>query len=318
MHATRSIRAALFLAAALALACGPALAQNKVRFAYLKTINIIPFFYANQKGYFKAEGVDLELIAVQGGPAAAAAIASGSADVAYAAPTVVITARAQQQPFRYVIGLDWERTPDRLYDIMLASKRSGVKSFKDLVGKTVLMNAPGSLTEMAWRDWLAKSGMKWSDVKVLVNPFPQNQAMLELGTADAVAGAEPFIASMKRSKVEPVILGRGFLAEETRRYAIDGIFASDTWAAANGKTIAAMKRALAKGVSDLKSDRTLMRKIMIDEYKLKPEVVDSITVPVDPHLDLEAQDLVPVLEAMERTGMVKPGLSASDLVVGGK
>ena len=303
------------LAAALSLASiGTAHAQDKVKFAYLKTLNIIPFYYALDKGLFKAEGVDLELIPVQNGPAAAAAVVSGSAHLGDAAPTPIIVARSQNQPFKFVIGLDAESTPGKLYDTMIASKRSGAKTFKDLIGKTVLMNAPGGLCDLAWQDWLAKNQIAANQVKFLVAPFPQYQAMLELGTADAACSAEPFTSGIKQSKVEPVVLASGFLAEEKQRYMIEGVFATEAWAAQNKKTIAAVKRALARAVGELKGNKDALRKILTDEYRLPPALAESLKLNLDPPLDIDPKDLQPILAAMEKYGMVKRGISAADLV----
>ena len=89
--------------AGLATMLAPPLAAQaqdapKVRFAYLKTLDLMPFFYGVQKGYFKEAGVDIELIAVPGGPAVGAAVASGSADIGYAAPTPIMIARRTITP----------------------------------------------------------------------------------------------------------------------------------------------------------------------------------------------------------------------------
>lgn len=310
----RTVRNGLLLTALSVGLVANALAQEKVRFAYLKTTNIIPFYYASQKGYFKAEGVDLELIPVQNGPAAAAAVVSGSAQLGDAAPTPIIVARSQNQPFKFVIGVDWERTPDKLYDILIASKRSGVKSIKELAGKTVLMNAPGSLCELAWHEWLGKNGMTIKDVKMLVTPFPQYQAMLELGTADAACSAEPFTTAIKLSKVEPVVLGRGFIAEEKQRYLIEGLFATDAWIEKNKKTIASIKKALTRALTELRSDKKALAAILKSEYRLPPPVAEAMPIDLNPQLDVDPADLEPMLAGMLKYGMVKPGLTAADLV----
>jgi len=258
--------------------------------------------------------VDLELVPVQGGPAAAAAVASGSAQIGYAAPTPIIIARDQNQPYRFIIGLQWERTPDTLWGPMIASERSGIKSFEDVAGKTILTGPPGGLCELAWRDWLARNNVAWTSVKVLTNPFPQHQAALEVGNADASCTPDPFFTSIKASKVKPVLLGMGYLAEEKRRYLIDGVFATDAWIAANGKTIAAIKRAVSRAVKDLNNDKPLVRKILIDEFKLPAAVADTMKLDYDPDPRLDLADIVPVVEALKRHGMIKPGLKPTDVV----
>ncbi|MER8421045.1 ABC transporter substrate-binding protein [Mesorhizobium sp. M1329] len=49
----------------------------KVRMAYLLADAMLPVIYALDEGYCAEAGIDLELIAVQGGPASMGAIASG-------------------------------------------------------------------------------------------------------------------------------------------------------------------------------------------------------------------------------------------------
>ncbi len=302
-------------AAALVAALAPhAVAQEKVKFAYLKTTTMVPFFFAEQKGYFKAEGIDMEMIPVQGGPAAAAAVASGTAQIGYSAPTPIIIARDQNQPYRFIFALQWERSPDQLWGPIIASERSGIKSFKDVAGKTILTGPPGGLCELAWRDWLAKNNIAWSAVKVMTNPFPQHQATLEVGNADASCTPDPFYTSIKGSKVNPVLLGMGYLAEEKRRYMIDGVFATDTWIASNPKTIAAIKRAVGKATRELNGDKSIIRKILIDEFRLPAAVADTMKSDYEPELRMDAAELLPILEALKRHGMVKPGLAVTDVV----
>lgn len=314
MKLQRIALASVVAAVLVGVAC-PAARAETVKFAYLKTTSMVPFFYAEQKGYFKAEGVDLELVPVQGGPAVAAAVASGSAQIGYAAPTPIIIARDQNQPYRFIFGLQWERTPDQLWGALLASERSGIKSFKDVAGKTILAGPPGGLCELAWRDWLAKNGVAWSSVKVLTNPFPQHQAMLEVGNADASCTPDPFFTSIKHSKVKPVVLGMGYLAEEKRRYMIDGVFSTDAWIGANGQAIDAIRRAVARATRELNGNKEIVRKILVDDFRLPPAVADNLKVDYDPELRSNPADLVPIMEALKRYGMIKPGLGVSDVMI---
>ena len=163
----------------------PAAAQTKVRFAYVKTLEVLPFFYAAKKGYFKDVGLDIEMIAVPGGPAVGAAIASGSADFGFAALSPVLIAREQGQPFKFFMSLEYEQTPGRLWGTIMASAKSGIKSIKDLAAKNIVLGVPGGLCELSIHDWMDKAGLAYSQARILNNPFPQMPAMLELGTADA-------------------------------------------------------------------------------------------------------------------------------------
>lgn len=64
---TTRLAAAIVALAAFVQAPASAADLSKVRFAYLKTLELMPFFYGQEKGYFKDAGIDLELIAVPGG-----------------------------------------------------------------------------------------------------------------------------------------------------------------------------------------------------------------------------------------------------------
>lgn len=315
MKLVKAFLQGISLAAACAVLSTTAHAQEEVKLAYLKTLSSIPFYYAQEMGYFKDEGIDLELMLVQTGPAAASAVASGAADLGYAAAQIPIAARAQKLPFKLVVGLEWEQIPGHLVDTLLASKRSGVKSIKDLVGKTILMNAPGGACELRWHEWLTHNGIRWDQVKVLTAPYPQTQAMLELGTADAACGLEPFTTAIKQSRVEPVVIAEGMLVDQSKRYLIDGLFATDTWAQQNGPTIAALKRALAKSSAELKKKPEKVQEILVSEYRLPAEVAKSVEISLEPALDLQASDIQPIVDAMEKYHMLEPGLKVADLIV---
>jgi NitT/TauT family transport system substrate-binding protein len=310
------------LAAAIGLsalfAAGMAQAQQKVRFAYLKSTTLIPFFLALEKGYFKAEGLEIEMIAVPGGPAVAAAIAGGSADIGYAAPTPIAIAREQGQKYRFFIGLEREHFPKELWGTILASEKSGVTKLADLAGKKVMLGPPGGLCELAVRDWLAKAGLKWEQIQALRNPFPQMIAGLEVGNADAACIIEPFTTAAMSSKANPKVLARGYLAESPEPYTVDGIFAREEWIAGNPKAIEGIIKALTKAWNEVASNRPLLVKILNEEFRFPTALVDRVKIDFNARVGIRAKDIEPIIKKMITHGMLKPNFVASDLVHEGK
>ena len=310
----RSIARALLCLGALTMSQSTAHAQQKLRFAYLKSTTLLPFFLADQKGYFKEEGLELEFIAVAGGPAVAAAISGGSADIGYAAPTPIAIAREQGQPYRFFIGLEREKFPTNLWGHIIASERSGVKSLTDLAGKTIILGAPGGLCELAVREWVAKGGAKWTDIKPLFQPFPQMQAALEVGNADVACIIEPFYTAAMASKANPVRLASGYLAEHPKPYAVDGIFAKEDWIAANAKAIEGIKRAVLKAGAELAKDPVAVAAILKDEFRFPPALVAKIRTDYGTTVGITAEDFEPIITQMKVHGMLKSGITAADLV----
>ena len=293
-------------------------AAEKVRFAYLKTVSLLPFFYATQQGYFTAEGIDMDLIAVPGGPAVGAAIASGSADIGYAAPPPVMIAREQGQPFRFFMALEYEKTPERLWGYIVASKKSGIQTLKEAVGKSVALGPPGGLCELGMRDWLAKAGVAYKDIKPLNNPFPQMPAMLEIGTADIACIADPFASAALNAKSPAKLLDRGYLAAYPQTYRIEGLFANETWITAHPKEIAGIKKGFIRAASELKSNVPLVKKLLVDEYKLPPSLIDDKML--DRILEIEpvASEFQPLADKMYSYGMLSKPLKAEDIIATAK
>jgi ABC-type nitrate/sulfonate/bicarbonate transport system substrate-binding protein len=289
-------------------------AQQKIRFAFIKSTTLIPLFFAQEKGYLKAEGLDVEMISVPGGPAVIAAMAGGSADIGYAAITPVAIARDQGQPYKFFVGLEQEHHPKLLWGSIIASEKSGVKTMADVKGKKVMVAAPGGLCELATREWLASAGLKWTDIQPLHNPPPQMQAALEVGNADVACIFEPFFTAAMASKANPVVLAQGYLARHPDAYTVDGLFASDKWIAENGKAIDGIKRATLKAWAELAKDPALVKKILADEFRFPQSLVDKLRLDYVAQIGIEAKMVQPIVDALVKHGMVKPAFKTSDIV----
>ena len=315
MRKIAGLLGAVALAGASAATSLPAAAElAKVRFAYLKTLELMPFFYGQEKGYFKDAGVDLEMIAVPGGPAVGAAIASGSADIGYSALTPMMIAREQGQPFKFFMSMEYEQTPDRLWGYMIATERSGIKSMKDLAGKTIAVGVPGGLCELAARDWMASAGVAYDPAKALNNPFPQMPAMLDLGTADAACIVEPFATAALAGKSKPIVLGRGYLANVTQPYRIAGLFASESWIKAHPREVEALMKAYTRGATELKSNAPLVKEIMLKEYRFPPDLVEKLKTDFALDLAPKASDYKIIIDKMEKYGMLKKPMKPEEAI----
>ena len=313
---THAFAAALALTATLA-ACPSSWADNvKVRFAYLEADSMLPALYANDKGYFKAAGVDAEFIAVQGGPAAVAAVASGDADIGYAAPVPPINARLHDVPVKMFLQLGQEVDPDKKFVWLVASKASKITSVQGVKGKKIGFNANGGLCELAWRDHLAAVGVKFEDVSPVVLPFPQQEAALEQGGIDATCTVNPFYSSMQtNANVGAVTIAAGTLADLKKPLMNDALFAKDAWLAANGPTAAKVAQVMDKARRELLGDRKAMEAAAVKYLELTPEAAKTFNLPiVNPEMTLTAGDVQRILDAMIKTGMQKGPLNGADFV----
>src|SRR3954471_1504302 len=134
--------ALLFLASACAREKDPAVIQMAVggqtQFIYL------PLTLADQLGYFKDEGLSVNISDLRGGSEALAAMMGGSVDMVTGFYEHTIRAAAQGK--RLVMVALFDRYPGLV--LMVGKPHfDQVHSIKDLIGKPVGVTAPGSSTD---------------------------------------------------------------------------------------------------------------------------------------------------------------------------
>ena len=318
-HLARTVR---FAAAFGLLLAGPAApraaAQQTVRLAYLRTLAIIPVLDVEQMGYLDKEGLKLYLITLNNGPAVVSAVVGGSADIGFAANLPVISAVAQHQPIRAFLTDDFERWPVTIGGHMIASARSGVKTLEGLKGKTVASNATNGGCDLMIRDHIRAAGIPADSMRMVVIPFPQMKAALELGTVDAVCTIDPFYqAIMDSPQIKPTVLAEGMLADlkQIGTLAITAYFAREDWLAKNQQPAAGFMRALMAANKDLTAHPEKYHQMIVKEFNLPPALVDRIAVALNTtSMVAEAKDYQPPIDALVRNGMMTKPVPPEDVI----
>ncbi|MDB5571947.1 MAG: aliphatic sulfonates transporter [Hyphomicrobiales bacterium] len=96
-------------------------------------------------GFFKEAGLDIEILYTQGGAQTVQAVLAGSVDLAMQGGILgLVGAFVKNAPLR-IVAPAMTGTPDAFW---YARTDSGIKSFKDVDGKTVAFSAPGSSTNL--------------------------------------------------------------------------------------------------------------------------------------------------------------------------
>lgn len=285
----------------------------------LRTIQFVPVQYAQKQGYFKREGLDVSIISLNSGPAVISAVANGSVQVGYASPVPVIFARAAHQPVRIFDALTMT-TPSASaqWNWLMASEKSGVKSIKDLAGKTIALNTMGGACELQFRESMAKAGVSWDSVNKIVVPFPQMQAALQLGNADAGCVVEPFHTSMRVSpEVKATMLATGTLASGTAQYPEDVLFVREDWGNAHKEALRRLDRGIAAALADFSKEPALFRRVLTEDFKLDPAVVSLMMAGEMKFANVQptAADIRPLVDGLLRHQMLKAPLNPDDVVL---
>ncbi|MDY7544932.1 ABC transporter substrate-binding protein [Glaciimonas sp. CA11.2] len=156
----------------------------------------LPLTVADQLGYFKDEGLQVEISDFAGGAKALQALIGGSADVVSGAFEHTISMQAKNQMITAFVLQG--RAPQI---VMAVSNKTmpNYKSIADLKGKKIGVTAPGSSTSMMSNFVLAKGGLKPTDVSYIgVGASAGALSALRSGQIDAIANLDPLITMLQQ------------------------------------------------------------------------------------------------------------------------
>ncbi len=179
----RAVLMALALAAGFALLpVSAAQAQVQLKFGGTSSppsMVEIPFYVALDRGYFKAEGLDVAVSAFTGDPIAQRALIAGEVDVVNTNLSTTIAAVSNGAAVKAIASQVTKLT-------YLFIARKGIASVKDLAGKSIAVSAPGALSYHVPRMVLQKHGVNPdSATYVAVGSDTQRFQALAAGKADA-------------------------------------------------------------------------------------------------------------------------------------
>ncbi len=171
----------------------------------------LPLTIAEQKGYFKDEGLAVEIVDFAGGARALQAVIGGSADVVSGAFEHTINMQAKGQRLRAFV------LQGRAPQIVLGVNPKTFANYKtpaDLKGRKIGVTAPGSSTNVMVNFFLAKAGLKPSDVSIIgVGAAQGAVAAMRSGQIDAISNLDPVITLLQRSGDLKIVSDTRIVAE---------------------------------------------------------------------------------------------------------
>jgi NitT/TauT family transport system substrate-binding protein len=314
MTSTRTLTRSTFIAGAAALAVAPSALLAATGEPAVIRAGTIPadvsavITYADNLGYFKDAGLDVQIQIMQSGPVIAPAVIGGTLDVGAANIASIAAARERGLLLKFFAPASIA-TPTTMTDPVMVRKDSPIKSAADLNGKIVAIVATKTMQDAAFRLWADKHGGDSKSIKLIEIPFPEMVGALDSGRVDAAIPSEPF-ASMGMAANR--LLGSVY-ASMPATILVFGFFATDTWLNAHPdqavKFAAAIHKAAVWANAHPKESAAMLTKFT----KVDQTVALSMSRAVYA-TSLEPAEIQPVLDNAVRYGMLDKPLDANELI----
>ncbi|MSP40484.1 MAG: ABC transporter substrate-binding protein [Deltaproteobacteria bacterium] len=204
----------------------------------------INVFVAKEFGIFDKHGLDVTLNQINSSSQAVASLRSNSVEVAMGPAGVIYDAIAKGVTDFSIFG---ECMPWTVLEVWVQPQ---IKTVKDLVGKTISSTNPNSLGDLMTGVWLAKHGIKKSEVNIVY-----------------LGGLANLISAMKANKTEATMilppLGEQLLPSGQKRlgdlrdiaYSNQAWTTTKTYAAKNSDTLQRFAAAVTEGIAFVKRNK---------------------------------------------------------------
>jgi NitT/TauT family transport system substrate-binding protein len=216
----------------------------------------LPLTIAERRGFFKDEGLDVEVPDFAGGSKALQALMGGSADVVSGAYEHTINMQTKNLFIREFV------VQGRAPQIVLAVSTKTMPDYKrltDLKGKKIGVTAPGSSTSMMVAYLLAKAGLSVKNDVSIIGVGASSTAVnaIESGQIDALANLDPVTTLLQKNGSIKIISDTRTLKDTNEVYGgpmpAAVLYSTEEFIARNPNTTQALANAMVRALKWLQT-----------------------------------------------------------------
>lgn len=265
-------------------------------------------YYAVERGFFKRVGLDVSLTVFPSASLIGAGLASGGLDIGVLNTGALSSAYVRGLPMLLIqCGGIYTRTSPIAH--LVATPSSGIRTARDLNGKTLAVSTVRDMAQAAAMAWIDAHGGDSKSVNFTEIP---NVAMGEALAQNRIHGAvivEPFYT---RAKNNVVLVGLAYEAMNGGRpFQTLGIVGNKNWIDANGALARRVSFAIRAAARWANRDHADCLPLLARFTKIDPAVIASY--PRIAYAESNNAGLVqPVVDVMARYGFLPHGFAASE------
>ncbi|GGK33768.1 ABC transporter substrate-binding protein [Nocardia camponoti] len=249
------------------------LEKTEVSVGVLPLSDYAAVYWADEKGFFKKEGLTVKLEPIQGGPIGIQKVASGELDFSIGNSISAAIAQSRKTPITIVAHTS--SLGDRS-GILYVKPSSPVTSLADIDGKTVGVNTTNNIGDVTIANLAKTQGVDVKPRYVEV-PFPEMLPGVQAGSIDVGYAPEPFSSAARNAGMREI----ADLTTGPNNALPASIFvAGDRFVDANPDTTAAFARAIYAAGADIAANEADFRSWLPGVAKVPAEVARSMSLPI--------------------------------------
>jgi NitT/TauT family transport system substrate-binding protein len=307
-HTALALVAVLALLVSTLAACGDSdepsgdggLEKTSLRVGILTIGDLIPFWAARERGFFREEGLEVE------------EVVSGDLDLGWSNVVSVVLAKAEDLEFQFFGGGAFLGPGHYENQAIMVEKGSPITEPGQLAGKTIGVNTLNNINHLSIQAYLDRQGVDPGSVEFLELGTPNTIEALAGGRVDAVAANEPFVTIGLETGSAETLVSNPF-SPFGREPFLAGFMSTPQWLEENPKTAAAFTRAVDRGMDWVEQNPEAANRLLVEITGIEPAVAREMT----PSLlkpQITASDIEPWIGAAEEYGMTDTSFPASDVL----
>jgi NitT/TauT family transport system substrate-binding protein len=238
--------------------------MTKLRVGVVPVLDAGAFFIAQENGHFAKERLDITVTPTPGGGPSMAALVAGQLQISMSTVTTMIQSQEEGLDLKIVSGISGSHPYPNDFSAVMVRKESGIKTGKDVAGKTGGSHLLQNLPWVCLRLWIDNTGGDSSKANIIEVHFPQQQDALLSGRIDYVAANEPFMSATMQAHSDKLEIVSGLMGTMLPNTIVAAFAASGDYINKNPAVIEGFTRAY-QNASD-----------WARAHKMSPEVIEPI------------------------------------------
>ncbi len=282
--------------------------REKLKLGVLPLEDILPMIVANEKGYFAAENLEVELVTLQSAVESQSAIQSGEIDGMMTDMIVAALLKDAGTDLK-ITSVTLGATPERRRFAIVAAPGSAIKDPRDLIGKDMGISY-NSIIEYVTDSLLAREGIDPGQVKKTSIPkIPVRLEMLINNKVELANIPDPLITFAEFKGARVILDDRGSNLSQAV-LVMTGKTLED-----KKESVDSFYRALRRAVAEINGSPEEFKDTIIKHISIPEPIVEQYRVPSYPEPEVPREKEVnQILTWLKSKGLVSPDLSYADLV----